>query len=165
MIVSLIVAMSENRVIGREGGIPWDLPADRRRFRELTTGHTLVMGRRTFESIGRPLPGRRTIVLSRTPGFTAPGCEVAPSLAAALALCAGEEELFVCGGAGVYREAMALADRIYLTLVHREVAGDTFFPPVPDDFAEMGREELPGSPAATLLILRRIPPRGFPDGE
>src|SRR5512133_578369 len=102
VIVSLIAAMAENRVIGSGKGIPWDVPADRRRFRELTMGHTLVMGRTTYESIGRPLPGRKTRVLTRTPGYPAPGCVSVPDLNSALAACAGEEEVFVCGGAEVY---------------------------------------------------------------
>ena len=154
-IISIIAAMAENRVNGRGGGIPWHLPADLKLFRELTLGHSLVMGRKTCESIGRPLPERRTIVLSRRPGYAPAGCLVAPDFSTALALCAGEAEVFVCGGAEVYAEALPLADRIYLTVVHDEIAGDTFFPPIPDAFTETCREPLPGDPAATVIHLQR----------
>ena len=153
--ITIIAATADNRVIGRDGGIPWDIPEDRRRFRELTMGHTLIMGRRTFDSIGRPLSGRRTIVLTRQAGWSAAGCETARDLAAALAACAGEEEVFVCGGAAVYCEALALASRICLTLVPGAPAGDTFFPPIPDDFVELSRETLPGPSAATFLVFGR----------
>lgn len=127
--------MAENRVIGGNGAIPWDLPADRRRFRELTMGHQVIMGRKTWESIGRPLPGRRNIVLSRRPDFRAEGCMVAGSLEEALRMCAGDDGVFICGGEELYRLALPLADTIYLTLVHRVSDGDVFFPPIPADFA------------------------------
>ena len=156
VIVSLIAAMAENRVIGSGRGIPWDIPSDRRRFRELTMGHTLVMGRTTYESIGRPLPGRKTIVLTRTVGYPAPGCVVMPDLKSAFDVCGGEE-VFVCGGAEVYRQALAVARRIYLTVVHCEVSGDTFFPAIPEDFVETEREHLPGPIPATFLLLSRLP--------
>jgi dihydrofolate reductase len=154
-IISIIAAMAENRVIGRDGRIPWHLPADLERFRDLTLGHSLVMGRKTYESIGRPLPGRRTIVLSRQPGLAIQGADVAPNLSAALALCAGEAEVFICGGAAVYAEALPIADRIYLTVVHGDTGGDTFFPPIPDTFVETCREPLPGDLPATFIHLRR----------
>ena len=155
MIISIIAAVAANGVIGRKGTIPWDLPVDRVRFRELTLGHTLIMGRLTYESIGRPLPGRRTIVLSRHPGYAAAGCLVAPGLGAALTLCAGEPEVFICGGAALYREALLLADRIHLTLIHRDFDGDTLFPPIPAGFIETAREPVPGSLPATFLLLVR----------
>jgi len=140
MIISLVVAMARNRVIGRAGTIPWDLPADRRRFRELTMGHSLIMGRKTFESIGRPLPGRETIVVTRQAGYRAAGCLVAHSLAEALAQARGSDEVFVCGGGELYREALPLAGRLYLTLLAAEVEGDTFFPELPaEQFREVAR--------------------------
>lgn len=124
MTLSLILATSENRVIGRDGDLPWHLPADLKRFKRLTVGHSIVMGRKTFESIGRPLPRRRSIVLSRDPTYRAEGAEVAASLERALELTAGEDEVFVIGGAGVFEDALPLADRLYLTLVHADVEGD-----------------------------------------
>lgn len=129
MILSILVAVAENGVIGREGRLPWRLPDDLRRFKRLTTGHTIVMGRRTYESIGRALPGRLSIVLSRDPDFTTPaGVEVVGSLDAALDACAGEDEVFVIGGESLFREALPRADRVYLTRVHAEPAGDVLFP-------------------------------------
>ncbi len=128
MILSILVAVAENGVIGREGRLPWHLPDDLRRFKRLTTGHAIVMGRRTYESIGRALPGRRSIVLSRDARFASPGIEIARSLDAALAACAGEEEVFVIGGESLFRKALPKADRIYLTRVHDRPAGDVCFP-------------------------------------
>jgi dihydrofolate reductase len=155
MIVAIIAAMAENRVIGRDGTIPWDIPADRSRFRELTLGHPVIMGRRTFETIGRPLPGRTNIILTRQPGYRPAGCLVAPTLQEALAACAGADEVFVCGGEEVYRLALPLADRIYLTIVHREYAGDTFFPPIPSDFVLTERQETGGDPPCTFVLYQR----------
>jgi dihydrofolate reductase len=128
MILSILVAAAENDVIGREGRLPWHMPADLRRFKRLTMGHAIVMGRRTYESIGGALPGRRSIVLSRDPSFAPSGIEVARSLDAALSACAGEEEVFVIGGESLFREALPRATRIYLTRVHAEVDGDVRFP-------------------------------------
>jgi dihydrofolate reductase len=120
--------MAENGVIGRDNALPWHLPNDLKRFKALTTGHSIIMGRRTFESIGRVLPDRRTIVITRNPEFRAPGAEVAHTLDDALALTEGEDEVFVVGGAELYRTALARVDRIYLTVVHATVEGDVRFP-------------------------------------
>lgn len=128
MRVSLIVAMSENRVIGSGGQLPWHLSADLRRFKRLTMGHHLLMGRRTFESIGRALPGRVSIVLSRQPGLAIPAVVCSPSLEHALQVAADEEELFVIGGGNVYRQMLPQADRLYVTQVHARVSGDVTFP-------------------------------------
>lgn len=133
MSVSLVAAVAENGVIGRGGGLPWHLPDDLRWFKQLTMGHAVVIGRRTYESLGRPLPGRRWIVLSRDPLFHPAGVETAADLPAALAT-AGGGEVFVAGGAAVYRAALPLAERLYLTVVHARVEGDTRFPPL--DFAD-----------------------------
>ena len=128
MPIYLIVALDEANVIGREGDLPWKLSADLKRFKQLTWGHTLVMGRKTFQSIGRPLPGRRSIVVTRDKNFSAPGAEVAHSLQAALEM-AGEGTTFVVGGGEIYRQTLALADKLYITRVHARVAGgDTSFP-------------------------------------
>lgn len=126
----MIAAVSENDVIGREGDLPWHLPADLRFFKRKTVGHTLIMGRKTFDTVGKPLPRRRSIVLSRQEDYSPLGVEVVSSLEAALELAGDEEEVFIAGGAWVYREAMAVADRLYITRVHGEVEGDTFFPAI-----------------------------------
>lgn len=126
--LSLIVAMDRNRVIGRDGALPWHLPDDLKRFRKLTLGNPIIMGRRTHDSIGRPLPGRRNLVLSRDPGFRAPGCEVFASLDAALCALPAAAPAAVIGGAALYREALPLAQILYLTLVEADVDGDVHFP-------------------------------------
>jgi len=128
MRLSLIVAASRNGMIGRGGQLPWHLSADLKRFRRLTTGHTIVMGRRTWESIGRPLPERRSIVISRNPAFTAPGATVVSSLDAALEAAGGDEEVFVIGGAEIYRLALPRAERLYLTRIDADFDGDTYLP-------------------------------------
>ena len=125
--ISLIAAIGRNGVIGSAGAIPWRLPADQQRFKQVTMGRPLIMGRKTHESIGRPLPGRRNIVVSRRPGYQAAGCEVVTSFEAALA-AAGDGEIFVIGGAELYRAALPSADRLYLTWVDLAPAGDVSFP-------------------------------------
>jgi len=127
-----IAAMSLNRVIGRDNTIPWRLPEDFQWFKRTTMGHTLVMGRKTFESIGRALPGRQTIVLSRS-AFQFPGVRVVSSLEE-LAAAPPPGDLFICGGAQVYERALPWCGDLYLTLVKREVEGDVFFPPFEDRF-------------------------------
>lgn len=126
--ISLVVAMDESGVIGRAGALPWRLPADLGHFRRLTLGKTVLMGRRTWESLGKPLEGRRNWVLSRDPAFRPEGAEVFASLEQALA-AHGEGELVVIGGADLYRQALPLARTIHLTRVHARVDGDTAFPP------------------------------------
>jgi dihydrofolate reductase len=126
----MIVAAAENGVIGVDNRLPWRLPADLARFKRLTMGHHLIMGRKTYESIGRPLPGRITVVLTRTAGFDVPDVSVARSLDDAFAQAAarGDEEPFVCGGAEVYAQALVECDRCYLTTVERQYTGDAIFP-------------------------------------
>ena len=131
MIVSLIAAMSENRVIGREGKLPWYLPRDMRRFKTLTTGHAVIMGRKTFETLGAPLPNRRNLVVTGNRAYEASGADVAHSLDAALSLVEGDEEIFIAGGGEIYRLALPVADRIYLTVVHDAFNGDARFPEFP----------------------------------
>ena len=129
--LSIIVAHSRDRVIGRDGDLPWHLPSDLRRFKELTQGHAVIMGRRTWESLPdrfRPLPGRRNLVLTRQPGYEAPGAEVLPDLASAIAACDGDA--FVIGGGQVYAEALPLATRAFVTEIEADVAGDAVFPPL-----------------------------------
>jgi dihydrofolate reductase len=126
--IALIAAMARNGVIGVDNRLPWRLPEDLRRFRALTTGHTIIMGRKTWESIGRPLPGRQNIVVSRQPAFDAPGAEVASSLDAALALATRPDPVFVIGGEALYRAAQPLAARLYVTEIERDFTGDARFP-------------------------------------
>jgi len=155
MIISLIVAVAENGVIGRENRLPWHLPEDLRHFKRVTMGHPVIMGRKTHESLGRPLPGRRNIVITRQPEYAAAGCEVVHSLAGALALCSGADEVFVIGGAAVYGEALPQASRIYLTRVRTAASGDTRFPPIPPDFVEIAREKATDVVALEFLVLER----------
>lgn len=126
--LTLIVALSHNQVIGRDNRLPWRLPADLRFFKQMTMGKPLLMGRRTWESIGRPLPGRRMIVLSRDPTFNAPGGVVARSLDEALELAGAVPEIMVIGGASLYAQALPAAERLYLTIIEAEIPGDTWFP-------------------------------------
>lgn len=126
--LSLIAALARNRVIGRDHRLPWHLPADLRFFKQMTLGKPLLMGRRTWESIGRPLPGRRMIVLSNDPGYSAPGCSVVHSMDAALSEAGAVAEVMVIGGALLYAQTLPLADRMYLTQVEADVAGDVRFP-------------------------------------
>lgn len=127
--LSLIAAVAANGVIGSDNALPWRLSEDLKRFKALTLGHPVIMGRRTFESLGRPLPGRRNIVVSRNAAYRAEGCEVAASLDAAVAACRdASEEIFVIGGAQVYAEALAQAHRLYLTEIRRDYPGDARFP-------------------------------------
>ena len=143
--VTLIAALGRNRVIGAGGGMPWHLPGDFAHFKATTMGHTLLMGRSTFDSLGRVLPGRRTIVLTRDPSWQHPGVETAHSLAEALSLAGPGDELFVAGGGQVYAEAMPFAQRMILTEVEQSPEGDTFFPEwVLEDWHETEREEREG---------------------
>jgi len=144
MEISLVVAMDENRVIGAHGTLPWRLPADLKHFKRVTMGHPIVMGRRTWESIGRALPGRTNIVVTRQAGFGAPGAVVVDSLEAAKARAAEEdcEELMIIGGATLYEQAMPETSRIYLTEIHAEFEGDTYFPELnEDEWACVSRED------------------------
>jgi dihydrofolate reductase len=127
--IYLIAAVAANGVIGRRGRLPWHLPEDLKHFKRLTLGHPIIMGRRTWESLGGLLPGREHIVVSRTPGYEAPGAAVASSLEAALALCAGEPLVFVIGGRDLFAQALPLAAGLVLTEIHRDYEGDTWFPP------------------------------------
>ncbi len=150
-----IAAMSLNRVIGAGNKIPWHLPEDFRWFKQMTTGHVIVMGRKTFESIDRPLPNRETIVLSRS-AFLHPGVKTINSLEALPALSDGRE-IFICGGAQVYAQALSWCSDLYLTLVKRTVEGDAFFPPFEDRF-ELA-EEIRDTPEFKILHYRN---RGSP---
>lgn len=140
--VSIVVAKAANDVIGRDNAIPWHLPEDLRHFKNTTLGGTLIMGRRTFESIGRPLPGRRTIVVSRNRQWRAAGVEVAASLPDALQMTGASERVFVVGGAALFQEAMNIAGELIVTEVELKPDGDVRFPPISD---ELWRK-IPGTP-------------------
>lgn len=132
--VAIIAAVANNRVIGKDNTLIWNIPADMAHFKALTSGQTVIMGRKTWESLPprfRPLPGRRNIVISRQPAYAAPGAELADSLEAALALAASAETAFVIGGEQIYRQAMAFADRLEITEVDLEPEGDAWFPEIP----------------------------------
>jgi dihydrofolate reductase len=131
--LSLIVAMTKNRVIGKNNALPWHLPADLKHFKSLTMGHHIVMGRKTYESIGKPLPGRTSVVVTRNVNYSMPGVIVVSSLEAAIAACGDDAEIFVIGGAELYRQAINLADRIYLTEIDADISGDAYF-------TELGRK-------------------------
>jgi len=140
MIISIIVAIAKNRAIGKNNKLLWYLPNDLKHFKDVTSGHTVIMGRKTFDSVGKPLPRRRNIVVTRQ-DISIEGCEVVQSIEAALALCAGEDEVFIVGGAEIYRQAIPLTNRIYLTIIDQEFEGDTFFPELDKaDWQETQRE-------------------------
>jgi len=126
--IYLVAAVAANGVIGRKGQLPWRLPEDLKHFKRLTLGHPVIMGRRTWESLGRALPGRDNIVVTRTAGYEAPGAAVASSLEAALALCAGESVVFVIGGRQLFAESLPVAAGLVLTEIYRDYEGDTWFP-------------------------------------
>jgi len=127
-LVSAIVAAAENNAIGKDNHLLWHLPNDLRFFKRTTTGHPVIMGRKTYESVGKPLPNRRNIIVTRQAAYAAAGTEVVHSLAAALEACTGVQEVFVVGGAEIYQQALPFIDRIYLTRVHVVLPGDSFFP-------------------------------------
>ena len=143
--ISLIAAMARNRVIGNEGALPWHLPEDLRHFRALTLGKPVIMGRKTCESLGRALPERRNLVITRQADYRAPaGFTVCASLAEAIRACEGAAEIMVIGGAEVYAQALAMADRIYLTVIDRDFDGDAVFPLLGEDWQERERSERQG---------------------
>ncbi|MBI4936944.1 MAG: dihydrofolate reductase [Nitrosomonadales bacterium] len=143
MKLSVIAAMAQNRTIGINNTLPWRIPEDLRHFKTLTMGHHIIMGRKTFDSIGKPLPGRTTVVVTRNrKQELPPGCLVAHSLEEAIAACAGDEEVFIAGGAELYAQAMPLADTLYLTELQQEVDGDAHFPELDRGaWQEVSREE------------------------
>ena len=159
MLISLIAAMAANRVIGQGSSIPWHIPGEQKRFREITTGHCIIMGRKTHEAIGRPLPERKNIVVSSQEGYQAPGCVVVHDLEQALKACPeDEQEAFICGGGQLYEQAISFADRIYLTVLQREVEGNVFFPAFStDEFELVHSEQIEGGsePYAFMLYERK----------
>lgn len=163
MRVTLIAAMSRNRVIGVDNSLPWHLSADLRRFKAITLGKPIFMGRKTHESIGRPLPGRLNLILSRNPEYLAEGCVVVHTLDQALLAAAGFDELMVIGGSSLYQTMLPYANRLYLTLIDAEFEGDTFFPAIHQtDWREVERQEVHGDASVPFsyqfLVLERIVP-------
>lgn len=162
MKISLIVALSSNRVIGADKQMPWHLSADLKKFKQITLGSPIIMGRKTFESIGRPLPGRTNIVVSRNAAYQPEGVVVFTSLAAALNhACSESEQVFVIGGASLYEAALPLATELYLTQIHREFAGDTYFPALDmSAWREVEREDVDDDPQVafkySFLRLLRV---------
>lgn len=161
MIVSLIAAMDEQRGIGVEGRLPWRLSTDLKRFRHLTMGHHLIMGRKTYLSIGKPLPGRINIVLSRQSGLTLDGVIVMSSLSEALVYAerSGESEVFIIGGGDVFHQTIHLADRLYITNIHAVTEADTFFPLLDESWRVVFTQEVPEDErnqyASTFCIYQR----------
>lgn len=137
--IKIIAAMSKNRVIGDSNSLIWSLPNDLKRFKQLTTGQTVIMGRKTYESIGRPLPNRRNIIITRDINYEAIGCEIVNSLEEALLLSG--EDVFIIGGGEIYKQSLPIADKIYLTLVQEDFNGDTSFPELGDDWVKISRED------------------------
>lgn len=132
MVISIIAAMASNRVIGNGGYMPWKITGELSRFRNITIGHTVIMGRKTYESIGHSLPQRTNIILTRQTDYRASGCIIARDLPSAIEACPeGENEVFFCGGGQLYEEALPIADRIYLSVIHKEICGDIYFPDFP----------------------------------
>jgi len=169
MTISIIAAMAENRIIGKANSLPWHLPADLKHFKRLTTGKPVVMGRKTFESMSGPLRNRRNIVVTRNQEFTGEGAEVAHSLEEALERAAGEPEVMIAGGAEIYAQAIPVADRMYLTVIHQEFSGDTTFPAYDEqEWIEREREDhrSDGHPYSFSFIrYERLSNHKFPTGN
>ncbi len=159
MRISIIAAMAKNRVIGCNNTLPWHLPEDLKHFRQLTMGHPILMGRKTFESIGKPLPGRTSIVITRSSGFDFPGVKAASSIPEAIALCGDSDEIFFIGGGELYRQAIGLANRIYLTEIQGDFYGDAHFPEIDSGkWREISREKhaLESGMAFHFVVYDRI---------
>ncbi len=149
--LSLIVALAKNGIIGANNRIPWHVPGEQKLFKQITMGHHIVMGRKTYESIGRLLPGRTTVIVTRQRDYVVPGAIVAHSLHDAINAAARDEEIFVIGGAELFREALPIADRIYLSVVDVEAEGDVSMPKIDETrFREISSEDYPGFRYAVL---------------
>lgn len=153
--IALIVAYSKNRVIGNKGCIPWKIKGEQQRFKELTTGNIVIMGRRSYEEIGHPLPNRDTIVISNTGNFEAENCTTAASLEQALEI-AGSRDVYISGGAGLYREAISIVDKMYITEIDAIIEGDTFFPDFnEDEFTKKINKRVEGELPYTYVTYTR----------
>lgn len=140
MTISIIVAAAQNNAIGKNNELLWHLSEDLKRFKRLTTGHSIIMGRKTFDSIGKPLPNRRSIIITRQHDLKIEGCEVVHSLDEAIQLCKGEPEVFIIGGAEIYKQSLEKANKIYLTRVYADFEGDAFFPEIHSTWKELHKE-------------------------
>ncbi len=161
MKISLIVAMAANRAIGLNNKMPWHLSADLKKFKKITMGSPILMGRKTYESIGRPLPGRDNIIISRNSAYQQPGCIVFNNIEKALASCQQHDEVFVIGGAAFYKPMLPIADKLYLTEIHKIFKADTYFPVINrDEWRETAREEISDDPAVdfsySFIVLERV---------
>jgi dihydrofolate reductase len=157
MIISLIAAMDKNNVIGKDNSLPWKLPADMKRFKELTVGKPVVMGRKTFESIGKPLPGRKNIILTRDKNFRAKGCVVVHSVDESLKAAESSAELMIIGGAQIYRQFLPIANKMHLTLIDAEFGGDAYFPEYSkNEWKEVKREEHQNNHRYSFVDFKRV---------
>lgn len=155
--ISLIVAVSNSHVIGKDNTLPWHLPEDLKRFRALTTGHHIIMGRKTYESLGRLLPDRTTVIVTRNPNFQVEGAVVVHSLAEAIAACKNDSEAFIIGGAELYQQGLKYAQKLYITQVDITVDGDAFFPPIDKEiWHEVARESHVSVKGTTFHYLTYI---------
>lgn len=159
--VSIVVAISTNNAIGKNNQLLWHLPADLKHFKEITSGHPIIMGRKTYDLIGRPLPNRRNIVITRQSGLIIPNVEVVLSLEEAISICKAENEVFVIGGAEIYKQALAFTNTIYLTTVHQNYDADVFFPELKEnEWKEITKEYHPADEknnvAYTFSTLKRL---------
>ena len=148
--ISLLVAMARNRVIGRDNRIPWHLPADLKRFKALTMGHHIVMGRETWDSIHRLLPGRTTVIVTRNPQLKVPGAKIAHSIEDALRACGDDAEIFVIGGEQIFRAALPHAQRLYLSTIDADIAGDTFMPAIDTSEWQLTHDEMHAAQGESL---------------
>ena len=162
-IISAIAAMAENRTIGNKNQLPWHLPEDLKHFKSITSGHAVLMGRRTYDSIGRPLPNRTNIILTRDINFVAPDCVIASSIDEALSTAKdlGTDEIFVIGGAMIYRQLLPIINKLYLTIVHHKFLGDAHFPEINEnEWREISREthdsDASNAYAYSFIVLERI---------
>lgn len=153
----IIVAMASNRTIGKENKIPWHIPDEVRLFKETTIGHTVIMGRKTHESIGSPLPERKNIIITRNKDYVSEGCLIAHSVDEALQLCGGSQKVFILGGEEIFNQVFDITDTILLTVLDRPVEGDTFFPPIPKGkFKEIAQKRISISEPYTIYTYSRI---------
>lgn len=164
MLVSLIVALTPQGVIGKDNTLPWHLPSDLKHFKMLTWGKPIIMGRKTFESIGKPLPGRQNIVITHQQNFSVSGCDIVHSLDEALKQAGKAQQVFIIGGSAVFAEALPFADFLYLTLIHADIAGNIYFPAwEQDNWEQVSRENFPADdqnpyPFSFVLLKRRHAP-------
>lgn len=154
--ISIIVAVTKNNVIGNNGIMPWKIKGEQRRFKELTTGHTIIVGRKTFQAEGKPLPNRKTIIISKTKNIECENCVTVKSLKEALELAKDEKEIFIAGGGEIYRQVLPMTDRIYLTIIDKVIEGDVYFPEINEDkFVKTYEERIEGEIPYTYYTYER----------